>query len=129
MISRLYGSFSLATSIAVIATPQSVEENLNWLIRAFFGITIAVIGYFVKRVMDERTNDRIRLHKVESAVVNNTLIINLWIEHFSQHIETIAEQVDERGGHVGRRASDIALANLLTTIRKAQEQGNGQVGD
>jgi hypothetical protein len=124
MVNRLYGLLSAFTSVAVIATPQSVEDNLNWLIRAFFGITVAIIGYFVKKMMDEKANDRKRLARVETRAAHHNLILKLWIEHIGNDLEA-------RQGNVGRRATDVALANLLTAIRGIQEDeedGNNLAG-
>lgn len=123
MFGKAYAAFSFVTATAIVATPQSVEENLNWLIRAFFGITIAIITYLLKQVNEQRIKDRQRLAKVEKQAGHHNMILKLWIEH-------IGQDIDSRNGKVGRRDSDVALANLLTAIRGVQEEDeNGTVAD
>lgn len=118
---RIYAVLSYFTS-AVVVLDVPIDDNLNWLIRLLFGASLTMLGYLLKKVADQlsadRKSDRARLDKVEKKTANHNLILKLWIEH-------LGEQLDSRtvtGGGVGRRATDVALANLLTALRGIQEE-------
>lgn len=122
IITRLADAFAgvaWTASAAILAgTSTYPAELLDWVLKGIIVTALTLLGYFIRETAKMMKEKAQQVEDHESRLKDHDLIIGLWAE-------TLGKELDAREGHVGRRHTDMALANLVTAIRRIQDRNGG----
>lgn len=121
MITKIADGFAGATWLAsaalVVQTAQYPSDLLDWILKGIIVSALTLLGYFIKETAKMIKEKSKQVEDHEARLKDHDLIIQLWAE-------SLGKELDARGGHIGRRHTDVALANLVTAIRRIQNGEN-----
>lgn len=113
-----YAGVSWITSAIILLQSHVEAEFLNWLVKAVVAGAIAVIGYYLRDTAKTIQETKKEADRLKDIVGDHDTIIAIWAEN-------LGRELDARNGNIGRRHSDMGLADLVTAMRKINER-NGE---
>lgn len=82
LTSKILPIYATLTGVAMIADGSPTDGMVIWAFRGFVGLCLAVIAYFLKRMVDDsRAADRERDRKIDALEVNYIEMIKVTAAH------------------------------------------------
>lgn len=108
MIVKVMVSGSYAAAV-LAAVPTTNDDLIGWLLKAIFGLMLAIIAYFVKKIADQISANQVTLDKHGRMLRRHNVLFLFYLKQAQADLES-------RGGENGRRKADQSLVSLLEAV-------------